>query len=314
MARFSIWEALGAGFGLIRRAPLSVVVWGVVFYGLSMLPTVLVFAVAGQDIYESYRTVLGSPGDIAAIERLNAVSMRTQWSFGLGILTSLLAVGLVYTAIYRAVLTPEDKGFFYMKLGAAEFWQALLFACLYILFIVLMIPFVIAGAVMVGVGIATAGNSDTAVLGAMGSLIWPMAIGMLVALWLGVRLSLAGPATFADNTFRLFESWTMTRGHTLPLLGLAVLLGLMLFIGSLIFYAIVIGSAVAAVGASGFDFEAIRSFFDRPYQQVLTALTPWLIGSFVVSSIVCGAYLAIVLAPWASVYKQLNARSQVEEF
>jgi hypothetical protein len=46
-----------------------------------------------------------------------------------------------------------------------------------------------------------------------------IAAGLLI--WLALRLSMAAPMTFADNQFRLFESWTLTKGQGWRLLGVA---------------------------------------------------------------------------------------------
>ena len=43
------------------------------------------------------------------------------------------------------------------------------------------------------------------------------------AIYVGVRLSLAGPATCAEGRLVVFESWTMTHGHFWRLLGAYVL-------------------------------------------------------------------------------------------
>jgi len=332
MGRFSIGEALGAGFGLIARAPLSVLVWGVIYYGLNMLPLLLLMAFGGEAMFEAYRDIFAGAGSGAdpagsqsALEALNAASMQTQWVNGVSILTALLAVALVHTAIYRAVLDPQDKGMFYLRLGAAEGWQALVYACLYIMMIiavfVLAIPLTIF-IVAIAMSSAAAGggfaDGDFSAGAFGGMFLVFLTVGLLAFvgfLWLALRFSLAGPATYARRTFQLFESWTLTKGHSWSLFAMALLLGVILFVLSLLMWAVLLLVVGMAAGASGFDWAALGTFFDRPYAQVMTDLTPWLAGLFFLGAIATGVSTTILLAPFASAYRQIaGPHRQAEEF
>ena len=47
-----------------------------------------------------------------------------------------------------------------------------------------------------------------------------------VVIWVSLRLSMAAPMTFAERKLRIFESWELTKGHTLSLLGVGFLISL----------------------------------------------------------------------------------------
>ena len=75
-------------------------------------------------------------------------------------------------------------------------------------------------------------------------------IAVVVLVWLGLRLSMAAPMTFVDRQFRLFESWSLTRGSAWRLLGVAVLSLLMVFVLELVVAGVVLGAMFAAAGQS----------------------------------------------------------------
>ena len=49
-----------------------------------------------------------------------------------------------------------------------------------------------------------------------------------VVIRVSLRLSMAAPMTFAERKLRIFESWELTKGHTLSLLGVGFLISLAL--------------------------------------------------------------------------------------
>ena len=129
------------------------------------------------------------------------------------------------------------------------------------------------------------------------------------AVWLMLRFSMAGPMTFAERTFRLFESWTLTRGRAGSLFLLALLIALVL----LLFQAVVITLAAMLVllvagGTAAFaDATALNALFVQSPSALFASLGGVMVFVFVVVSILAGFAFAITLAPWADAYRQLTA-------
>jgi len=313
MASFSIGEALGSGFGIIKRHPLAVLAWGIVYFIISMMPLLLMWSLVGGDFMDAVRSG-GSADPSADIATMTAFSTKMQMIQPLSILASLLAAGVLNAAIFRAVLTPQDKGFLYMKLGKAEFWQALISLCvgilLFIAFLAVAMVGGILGAIVWFVGEAAGG----AVVQGVGiTLVVLAAIAAMI--WIALRFALAAPATFATGQFQLFESWTLTKGHTGRLFGLALVLLAVI----IVMYVIVIAIVAVLAGIMGLGIglneDAFRSFFERGPETVMMTILPFILIMSLVSALIAGAYYAILLAPWASVYRQLvPARSPAEEF
>lgn len=313
MASFSIGEAYGAGLGLIARRPLSVLVWGLVVSVLRLLPVVLMISIAGPGIVEAWGEFVanaasgGDPQDgmrkfEQAMQGLNAFQ-ALEW------LAGILAVGLMHAAIFRAMIRPADGGLFGLKLGMDEVWQALVYFCAVILIVIFSILILLVGAALGGI-VYLLGEAVGSPLGG-----WITAFGMIAValscvigiIWICLRFSLAGPATFAEGSFQFFESWTLTKGQSWPLLGLALLLGLTLFIVEMIIGGIFLVAFVSAGALESFSPESIEAFFSQPFETWIGQLAPWLIGSTLVGALLSGAFYAFMLAPFASVYSQLTA-------
>lgn len=128
-----------------------------------------------------------------------------------GLIASLgtVAIQVILVAgLYRLMTRPEEPAFLHLRIGPDELrlfgvWLVLMLA------IFLVIGLAVAGAAAArdvpgaGLGIVTA--------------------GFAVAIWLGVRFSLAAPASFAERRLTLMESWRLTRGRFWPLVGMSLL-------------------------------------------------------------------------------------------
>jgi hypothetical protein len=313
MASFSIGEALGSGFGLIRRHPLAVLAWGIVYFAITLLPFVLMWGLIGGDIMEAVRNppVTGA-GDPTA--EMMALSSKMQLVQPLSILCSLLAAGVLNAAIFRAVLRPRDKGFLYMKLGKDEFWQALISLCIAILLFIAFLAVALVGGIVGGIVWFVGDAAGGAVVQGVGISLVVLAV-VAAMIWIGLRFSMAAPATFATGSFQLFESWTLTKGQGARLFGLALVLFVVIIVMYIVLIAI-IGIVAAIMGVSiGLNEDAFRSFFEQGPETVMMTLIPLFVIMALISALISGAYYAILMAPWASVYRQLvPATSAAEEF
>lgn len=312
MASFSIGEAYGAGFGLIGRRPMSVLAWGVVGTVLQLLPTALMLAIAGPSIMEAWGDMVAGSmagedpqasmrGLEQAMQGLNAFQ-ALDWLFG------ILAAAIMHAAIFRAMLRPGDGGVLGLKLGMDEVWQGLVHICAVILififaFLVILLALALGGIVYL-IGEA-AGSPADGWIKALGFIAVGVA-ALVTIIWICLRFALAGPATYAERSFQFFESWTLTKGQSWPLLGLALLLGVTMFAIYLVLMAIIIGVLAAAGAMSAFSPEGIEAFFAQPPETWMVQLTPWIVGVALLGALLNGVFYTILLAPFASVYHQLT--------
>jgi hypothetical protein len=223
---------------------------------------------------------------------------------GVSLLTTLLLHAVLSAAVFRAVLEENNSGFGYLRLGVQELWLVVVTVAFWILLVLVMllamIP-VIAAAAAIG----AAGDHNAPAAGAGGLGMVALCLGILVLMvWLCLRLSMALPMTFARRQFMLFESWALTRGHAWGLFGVALALVAIILLAEL-----VIGGVIfAVVGGTGLahmaDFQALAR---RSPAELIAAISPWVLGFGVVLSLAGAAIYAIMLAPWAEIYRQLTA-------
>jgi hypothetical protein len=205
-----MWRLAFEGFRLMRAHPWSVFLWAGA-YLLAVLGLGLLIAVS-----------IGRAGIIGLQVRFDAAAAQPAripefiLHFGwipAGLLVLSLLVGVVLvSAIYRAVLAPGEFQVGYMRLGADE---------LRLFVISLLTPLLVPG-----VPLAIAAPVATAAFETGGPARWIGFVSLLglsaLTVWLSVRLMLVGPMTLDRGEHSIEDSWRMTRGKALPLIGLCV--------------------------------------------------------------------------------------------
>lgn len=293
MAGISVGAAAFEGFRVIGRHPLAVLAWAVVLFVLTVLPALFSIGMILPMMEEAFQGFPDKELDTAVLLSMQAKLMAIN---PLLMLASLVARVLILCAICRAVLTPRDRGFAYLRLGSAELWTGLAAVCLLVLFFIILMFGMVGAAI---VAIASGAMADTG--GGEAAVLFAMLLVLAVMFWLSLRLSMAVPMSFEQRTFRLFESWSLTRGHTLNLLALALLLFVIFLLVMAVIGAATVGLAVAFIPDEG----ALTTFFSRPFAVWSAELTPWIVGIGAVGSLIGAAMSAILMAPWAAVYRQL---------
>jgi hypothetical protein len=314
MSGFSIGEALVSGFRLVVRRPAAVLLWGLVFTAITLLPLALVFGPLLSGLPALIRAVQQGGG---AADVSDAVAMRVAGGVLLAVpllaIAVLAANAAITGAVYRSVLEPARRGFGSLRFGPQELWLILLVVARGFVFGLL------AGVIALGAGLVCAlGLLVSAWLSQpwAGVVRAPFfiaaAFGAVAAVvWVWVRLSLAGPMTFAERQFRLFESWTLTRGHVKELLGLC---GLLLVIrqGLPIVIALPVYGCVLLFGATSIGFVDFGRVGSAPFggqvdaDALLGAVTPVVVIAVLIVMLAIGALQAVFLAPWAVAYRELS--------
>jgi hypothetical protein len=121
-------------------------------------------------------------------------------------------------------------------------------------------------------------------------------LALSITMWIGVRLSLAAPATFVRRKIAIADSWRLTRGHFWSLLGMIVLA--IIFWIMVLLLIVVIGYAVVRMAGG---VEAMEN---------LASLTPATVFALVFTyfvQILLLPVLQIVMigGPLAIAYRQL---------
>jgi len=144
-------DAIMAGFRLIAREPRAFLAWTLVYavtglgpQALSMVLNVNTFAAASS----------GQQPDPAALSQAMG-SLQALQPFSL--LAVLLNSILLYGAVFRAVLFPEERRFAYLRLGGRELWLVLTMIALVAIFTVALIALILPIVLILGIGVAAAG-------------------------------------------------------------------------------------------------------------------------------------------------------------
>lgn len=303
MAQIEVGAAIGSGFGLIRRRPLSVLTWG-------LLPTALQGAVIAL-LAPMYLAMFGSilhsaQSGGAAPPDTSAFVPQMMGAYGLAQLLNLVQLllsAVIYCAVFRAVLHPEKAGFAFLRVGAPELLLAVMIFGGVILLVVLMVLLMIPVFIIVAILAAASHGSAAGV-----ALTIPLFILLMfvVMIFVGLRFSFVGPMMVDDGKFHLFESWQLTRGKVGSLfLIMLALIGIALA-AEIVIVALMFGIGTAALAAVTGGFQNLPAFFQQPPAELLNRLAPFLAVYLLLFIPISGCAVAIFGAPFASAYRDLK--------
>jgi hypothetical protein len=292
MSDFSATDAALEGFRLTRERPRIVLVWAGLLLLASLIAAALIFSLAGEAFTALSR---GAGAQRTPEETFELIGQLGPFS-GLLIALWFVFYAVLYSAVYRAVLRPEEGGPGYLKLGGDELRVAATMLLLVLLLIGATIVVGLAAALIIG--LLASGGAGSAMAAAA---LLPLLL-LVPAVYLGVRFSLALPATFAERRIVVWRSWSLTKGRFWPLLGtyvLSLVLGLVVYLLALMIY-----FAVAALVAGG--VVAAGSVFQPDYTSLSTLLTPAMILYLLIISVIGAVLMAITNAPPAVVYRDIT--------
>lgn len=302
MKTFSFGGAVGSGFGVIARNPLAFLVWCAVYLVVALGPLALMAAAMWPQF--SALAALAeaeiAPDSPAATRQMttlmgqvNALSLL-QWA------TSLASSALIMGAVFRAVLEPDNRRGFFLRLGRQELWLALCLIVVGVVAILLValstIPIVLTSLVLVA-----AGPSQTLAPGVGFGIAAIVLIVLGAMVWLFVRFSLGLPMSFADSYFRLFDSWRLTSGHAAKMALVGVAVGVIAILVQLAFFLGFIFAAVAVLGPTAESDVATLTF---------AQVSPILALAAVLMAFVSVFGMVLYSAPLAAIYRQLAPEEQ----
>jgi hypothetical protein len=278
MSRFSASEAALEGFRLTRERPGTIFGWGLVYAVAMFVIGQLMLASLDPQLIALTRKKGFEQDDIEQISTLLAQSWP---AFLLVLLLVTALLSTLMAGIYRLVLRPGEKGFLHLRFGRDELRltgvNLLLFA-----FGMICLTAELA---------AVAAAEQQGGIGAIAAIVI-----LCVTVWLGVRLSLATPMTFALHRFAIRDAWAASRGRFWPLLGMIVL--------AVIFYVMVwllisiIGAALIAVAGGPDALDNIRTLTGAAIVSIALYVFLQLILQVI--------QLVMLYAPFAVAYQQVH--------
>ncbi|HEY1607368.1 MAG TPA: hypothetical protein VGF77_17405 [Allosphingosinicella sp.] len=260
-----IGEVIGGGFRILRDKPLAVVVWAIVYFAMFLAMGLLM------------RSLMAPQMQAMSDPRTVGTALAAMIGpFILFFLVALLIYAILFAAVQRAVLKPEQQGFFYLRLGMDE-------ARLLVLTILfLVVYYVVMVGLFVLVAIAAASGSTGAGAG-MALLMFPAII--VFTAWYFVRFGLAFPLTMMREKIVIGEAWRISRGRFWPLFAAS----LVVFVIMMVLWIVVSSftnagyfqDLAAAQGNPAAVRHAIQAQMDRQFGMNATSIVMWLVSAVV---------------------------------
>lgn len=302
MRSFSATDAAFAGFRIIRERPGLVLAWTIIsfliFLGLFLLLAIFL----GGAIMSLAQ--LGA-GQEPSTEQVLALMMGVLPAMLLILPLMLIYSSVMVAGVNRVVLRPEERGFYFLRLGADEMRLAV------VIFVQGLASF---GVNMIGNMFelaARAGslvNSEGASLGAtLLAVVFQLATAA-VMVFLTIRFSLARSQSFERRQINIFGTWSLTRGRFWPMFGAYLLAGVLVAMMYILVVVLLVAAALPMIG----NLTAIDDI-----SQISNL--PGLIGLGVAAAIVFGLVGTIgnivSFAAPADIYRQISiGESQSEVF
>ena len=287
---FSATDAALEGFRITRARPSAILAWAAVQLLFVVLARLALIGIVGDQAQAFFSLTLFSNPE--AMAKLAPVISQYTAAY-LALLVVLC--GVLYPAVDRAVLRPGEGGWGWLRLGMDEARQVGVFAC----WMLVLLAAYLAGmvvvqivALLVGLVLGQAGAFVAAVVGFLAD--------VALVVWIGVRLSLAPPATFDRRRFALFDTWTLTRGRVGPLLGAFLISWLLTFLVTVLvsFISGAIASLLPGAPAPGATPPAFGTTF-------ASILEPQSIVELLFGALAGGLITPLMLAPPAYAYRAL---------
>jgi hypothetical protein len=304
MAQISLSDTAFEGVRLIGRKPLAVLIWAAVIFVAAAVPIALFFGTLAPAFTDLMRHSMD--GSRPSPEEMMKFQLRWMAANGPIMLFSLAARAVLMSAVFRAVLRPEDSRFAYLRLGKAELLTGLVYLCVMILLFMVMFAGMI---VLVGLTVASAMASKAAAIG-VAVVLGVALIGLLF--WVILRLILALPMTFAEGQFRMFEAWQLSRGHALQLFFIGLLAFAMVLVIEMVVGGVIGFTAIGVIAGHANGAGGAANIFHRPAAEWIGQVAPWLVLGGAILALFGAAAMAIMYAPLAAAYRALVAAPVAE--
>jgi hypothetical protein len=297
---FSATDAAFEGFRVVRRKPM-VLLWWTLFYLVIFGLIALVVAQPLTNFFSLVQQYEGTGGEPTPDEIMGFM-LPLMATIPLLIPLLILQNGIVYSAIARSVLHPEKSAFGYLRLGMDEVRVAVVVLVLGILFNIIGFVGYMAVLLLAGGASAIGDGGYPGGVGLFGMLGMLLVYGVMW--WLMARLSLAVPITVAEKKFAFFDSFKMTEGHTLKVIGMAILAGVMAIVVAFLVW--IIAVAIFLAVGSTVDWQSLEM---AGFGEVIRVAGPMIALGVVIYAVYAALMLVVMLAPFSAAYRDLKGRA-----
>ncbi|MFN4287329.1 MAG: hypothetical protein ACK4E3_02380 [Brevundimonas sp.] len=297
---FSPTDAAFEGFRVTRRAPVAVLIWIGLYVAFSLGTLFLL----GGNLSEFMANAQSLEGNTEpSMEEMSAFFGNFFGFLLLAMPLGILMQSILYCAMTRAVVRPEQRGFGYLQVGRDEMNVVIALIALVVLFFIGMIVMsVLLGLTGVGLGLV-AGEQGGAVV----ALLLMLAL-VVLGVYVALRFAFVVPMTVDHRAIRIFESWKATRGQVLKLF----LTALIAIVMSIVVWILVYMVGLPVMFFAGGGFEALAAVND-PESFNLTTLPPQLlalmIAWLVLSAVISVLTSVIMYTPFVRAYVDLKGAS-----
>ncbi len=307
MRRFSITEAGFSGYRLLASRPGLALWWLVFSIVVSMASIAALVWLAGPQMTALRQIQDAGPGaaDPATMMDINRQMLRyTLFAYVFPWFVGAISIG----AVVRTVLGKGGAALGNLRFGADELRLLVTTLVTGLLIGLVLVVALIATAIALGVS-AGPGALRGGFAGISPSvLITPFIIGLvgvILAVFLVIKLSLAPAQTVADKGIRIFSSWTLTKGHFWAILLAYVLALIPVIVGWCVNIALL--AALNPLHTSG-DHSPMH--FMRSLQPDVSSMSaafqPAYLASYLISAIVRTLSMAALIAPAAVILKAVR--------
>ncbi|HVN00728.1 MAG TPA: hypothetical protein VMT68_11000 [Caulobacteraceae bacterium] len=295
MAEFSVSDAAFTGFRIVWERPWAVAIWGVLQIVVQLALNVFVAYSAGPAFTKLAQLSFTSGQDPTEVLGLFRQLAPT---YAVLLMTVLVLNSVLYAAMNRAVLRPNEARFGYLRLAADELRQLGLFVLYAMLGFAIYLGILVVGTVLVVVAGLATGGAAGATVGLTLAILVPLILCIFV--FVGVRFSLASPLTFATQRVDLFGSWGLTKGRFWPLFWTYLIAFCLSIVVSLLVFAI---AAIAAMLIGGGGLSAAVSPSDM--SSVAAVVAPPRLAYLAITSIGQALIWPVTISPPAAIYRAL---------
>lgn len=294
---FTPTDAAFEGFRVVRRAPLTILFWSLLY----VASFALMFIAVGPSLAGFMAMAERMQDAEPSFAELAALGRAFGWLIGVAAPIMLVMGALLNAAVARSVLRPTEKAFGYIRLGGDE---------LRVLATTLIVGLAMF-AITLGLYVLLFGLGFAAISTGQGWLWLPVVLGALAAIalvvWLSVRWSLAVPIAMAEKRIAPFASFALTKGRFWPLLGMALLAGVMSILVSLL--ASIVGMPVTLILG---DINRLAAYEGQNAFTIITMAWPMLLGWTVINAVTTALQLAVTYAPFTAAYMGIKGQTAEE--